>query len=158
MEHSILTLLHMVMCRDGEMDAAGPKPCASVQGTTLLVEDLFYNVNTRKQVKHLQGVFVRNTDGCNAMILAQCMQALKSSNDEFSRILDIVGRYAVYKAGVAFSCKRQVLLVSMFAGESICLQTDCMAVWCAVRVRHVQTYTPLLELPDLTTSGKPFTT
>ena len=32
------------------MDAAGPKPCASVQGTTLLVEDLFYNVNTRKQV------------------------------------------------------------------------------------------------------------
>lgn len=67
-----------VTYRDGEMDAAGPKPCASVQGTTLLVEDLFYNVNTRKQ-------------------------ALKSSSDEFSRILDIVGRYAVYKAGVAFS-------------------------------------------------------
>ena len=50
------------MCRDGEMDAAGPKPCASVQGTTLLVEDLFYNVNTRKQVKHLQCVFIWNTD------------------------------------------------------------------------------------------------
>ena len=33
------------------MDPAGPKPCASVQGTTLLVEDLFYNVNTRKQVR-----------------------------------------------------------------------------------------------------------
>ncbi|KAL0034722.1 hypothetical protein WJX77_003881 [Trebouxia sp. C0004] len=71
-----------VTYRDGEMDAAGPKPCASVQGTTLLVEDLFYNVNTRKQ-------------------------ALKSSSDEFSRILDVVGRYAVYKSGVAFSCKRQ---------------------------------------------------
>ena len=39
--------------RDGQMDAAGPKPCASVQGTTLLVEDLFYNVNTRKQARLL---------------------------------------------------------------------------------------------------------
>ena len=38
------------------------------------------------------------------------VQALKSSSDEFARILDIVSRYAVYKAGVAFSCKRQVLL------------------------------------------------
>ena len=37
-----------------------------------------------------------------------CAQALKSSSDEFARILDIVSRYAVYKAGVAFSCKRQV--------------------------------------------------
>ncbi|KAA6425958.1 MAG: DNA mismatch repair Mlh1-like [Trebouxia sp. A1-2] len=64
-----------VTYRDGEMDAAGPKPCASVQGTTLLVEDLFYNVNTRKQ-------------------------ALKSSSDEFSRILDVVGR-AVYGPAVA---------------------------------------------------------
>ena len=36
------------------------------------------------------------------------MQALKASSEEFSRILDIMGRYAAYKAGVAFSCKRQV--------------------------------------------------
>ena len=35
------------------MDPAGPKPCASVQGTTLVVEDLFYNVNTRKQVRQV---------------------------------------------------------------------------------------------------------
>ena len=32
------------------MDPAGPKPCAAVQGTTILVEDLFYNSLTRKQV------------------------------------------------------------------------------------------------------------
>ncbi|KAL3158286.1 DNA mismatch repair protein [Trebouxia sp. C0009 RCD-2024] len=73
---------YRVTYRDGIMDPAGPKPCASVQGTTLVVEDLFYNVNTRKQ-------------------------ALKSSSEELSRILDIVGRYSVYKADVAFSCKRQ---------------------------------------------------
>ena len=38
-------------CRDGVMDAAGPKPCAAVQGTTILVEDLFYNSLTRKKVR-----------------------------------------------------------------------------------------------------------
>ena len=31
------------------MDAAGPKPCAAVPGTTILVEDLFYNSTTRKK-------------------------------------------------------------------------------------------------------------
>ena len=32
------------------MDAAGPKPCAAMRGTTILVEDLFYNSLTRKKV------------------------------------------------------------------------------------------------------------
>lgn len=35
-------------------------------------------------------------------------QALKASSEEFARILDIMGKYAAYKAGVALSCKRQV--------------------------------------------------
>ncbi len=34
-------------------------------------------------------------------------QALKSGTEEYSAILDVVGRYAVYKAGVAMTCKRQ---------------------------------------------------
>ena len=42
------------VCRDGVMDPAGPKPCAAVHGTTILVEDLFYNVPTRKKVHPLQ--------------------------------------------------------------------------------------------------------
>ena len=33
-----------------------------------------------------------------------------------------------------------------------------MAVLCAVRARHVQIFIPLLALPDLTISGKPFMT
>ncbi len=37
--------------RDGRMDAAGPAPCAAVQGTTLVVEDLFYNMLTRKKAR-----------------------------------------------------------------------------------------------------------
>ena len=44
-----LTLASMVF-RDGVMDAAGPKPCAAMRGTTILVEDLFYNSLTRKKV------------------------------------------------------------------------------------------------------------
>lgn len=40
--------------------------------------------------------------------MCRCMQALKASSDEYSRILDVVGCYAVYKAGAAFSCKKQV--------------------------------------------------
>lgn len=38
------------VCRDGVMDPEGPKPCAASQGTTITVEDLFYNVPTRKKV------------------------------------------------------------------------------------------------------------
>ena len=81
------------------------------------------------------------------------MQALKSSSDEFSRILDIVGRYAVYKAGVAFSCKRQVLSLRLCADIKL-HRHDCTTEWFAVRGRPEQTFTPLLELPDTTTSGK----
>ncbi|KAK9796301.1 hypothetical protein WJX73_009226 [Symbiochloris irregularis] len=71
-----------VAYRDGVMDPAGPKPCAANPGTTILVEDLFYNSSTRKK-------------------------ALKASSDEYGRILDMLGCYAVFKAGVAFSCKKQ---------------------------------------------------
>ncbi|KAK9813170.1 hypothetical protein WJX72_010077 [[Myrmecia] bisecta] len=68
--------------RDGHMDPAGPKPCAAVPGTTIMVEDLFYNMITRKK-------------------------ALRSASEEYSKILDMVGRYAVFSKGVGISCKRQ---------------------------------------------------
>ncbi|KAK9865973.1 hypothetical protein WJX84_001123 [Apatococcus fuscideae] len=68
--------------RDGIMDTGSPTPCAAVPGTTITVEDLFYNVLTRKK-------------------------ALKNGTEEYSRILDIVSRYAVFKAGTGFTVKRQ---------------------------------------------------
>lgn len=40
----------LVALQDSEMDSAGPKPVAAVQGTTISVEDLFYNVPTRRKV------------------------------------------------------------------------------------------------------------
>ncbi|KNG47051.1 DNA mismatch repair protein mutL [Stemphylium lycopersici] len=60
---------------------AEPKPKAGRQGTTITVEDLFYNVPSRRR-------------------------AFRSASEEYAKILDLVGRYAVHCQGVAFSCKK----------------------------------------------------
>ncbi|KAI5820984.1 hypothetical protein BZA77DRAFT_300472 [Pyronema omphalodes] len=61
--------------------SADPKPCAGRQGTQITVEDLFYNTPSRRR-------------------------AFRSSSEEYAKILDVVGRYAVHCEGVAFSCKK----------------------------------------------------
>lgn len=66
---------------DGKIKAP-PKPCAGNQGTQILVEDLFYNVSTRRK-------------------------ALKSPSDEYSRIVEVVSRYAIHNSGKSFSVKKQ---------------------------------------------------
>ena len=73
---------HLVRLCAGKLDASGLKPCASTQGTTVLVEDLFYNVPLRQR-------------------------ALRSASEEFSQVLDVVGRYAMYCPAVGFTCRRQ---------------------------------------------------
>ncbi|KAI9797394.1 MAG: DNA mismatch repair protein [Candelina submexicana] len=60
---------------------AEPKATAGRQGTQITVEDLFYNVPTRRR-------------------------AFRSASEEYAKILDVVGRYAVHCSGVAFSCKK----------------------------------------------------
>ncbi|KAG8832709.1 DNA mismatch repair protein [Serendipita sp. 399] len=60
---------------------AEPKPCAGNDGTQLTVEDLFYNVPTR-------------------------LAALRSSADEYKRILDVVTQYAVHNPKVSLQCKK----------------------------------------------------
>ncbi|KAI3434419.1 hypothetical protein D9Q98_002497 [Chlorella vulgaris] len=67
---------------DGVLDASGPKPTAANKGTLISVEGLFWNVPLRQK-------------------------ALKGAAEEYHHILDVMGRYAVYKAGVSMSCKRQ---------------------------------------------------
>jgi DNA mismatch repair protein MLH1 len=64
-------------------EKAEPKACAGVQGTTITVEDLFYNMPTRKQ-------------------------AFKNPAEEYQRILDVVTKYSIRygDSGVSFTCKK----------------------------------------------------
>ncbi|NWX84040.1 MLH1 protein, partial [Nothoprocta pentlandii] len=66
---------------DGKIKAP-PKPCAGNQGTQITVEDLFYNVNTRRK-------------------------ALKNPSEEYAKILEVVSRYAIHNSGISFSVKKQ---------------------------------------------------
>ncbi|EIM82138.1 DNA mismatch repair protein MutL [Stereum hirsutum FP-91666 SS1] len=69
----------LVSAKDGQ--SPEPKPCAGNDGTTILVENLFYNTPTR-------------------------LSALRSSSEEYARILDVVTKYAVHNPLVAFVCKK----------------------------------------------------
>jgi DNA mismatch repair protein MLH1 len=64
-------------------EKADPKPCAGMVGTTITVEDLFYNMQTRRL-------------------------AFKNPNEEYLRILDVVTKYSIKygDAGVSFTCKK----------------------------------------------------
>ncbi|KAH7069035.1 histidine kinase-like ATPase [Paraphoma chrysanthemicola] len=61
--------------------SAEPKPKAGRPGTQITVEDLFYNVPSRRR-------------------------AFRSSSEEYAKILELVGKYAVHCLGVSFSCKK----------------------------------------------------
>ncbi|KAA1476635.1 DNA mismatch repair protein MutL [Dentipellis sp. KUC8613] len=72
---------------DGEMVpskaglSAEPKPAPGNFGTTITVENLFHNTPAR-------------------------LSALRSSSEEYARILDVVTKYAVHNSHVAFFCKK----------------------------------------------------
>ena len=70
---------HLTPAKPGQ--SADPKACAGRQGTQIAVEDLFYNVPTRRR-------------------------AFRSASEEYAKIADMVGKYAVHCKGVAFSCKK----------------------------------------------------
>lgn len=57
------------------------KPCAGNVGTQITVEDLFYNISTRRK-------------------------ALKSASEEHAKIVDVVSRYAVHNSDVGFTVKK----------------------------------------------------
>lgn len=66
---------------DGKL-LSTPKACAANQGTTITVEELFYNVPTRKN-------------------------ALRSTAEEHNKIADVVSRYSIHNATVGFTLKKQ---------------------------------------------------
>jgi DNA mismatch repair protein, C-terminal domain len=81
-EYPSFTLPYLLKAtyRDGAMLSA-PQPCASIQGTQLLAEDLFYNMPSRRR-------------------------ALSSASEEYRRIVKVLSRYALHHPQVAFSCRR----------------------------------------------------
>jgi len=58
-----------------------PKAVAGRPGTQITVEDLFYDIPSRKR-------------------------AFRSASEEYNKILDVVGRYAIHCSRVAISCKK----------------------------------------------------
>ncbi|XP_043663330.1 DNA mismatch repair protein Mlh1 isoform X3 [Vespula pensylvanica] len=58
-----------------------PKPCAGNQGTTITIENLFYNVATRRK-------------------------ALSNVSEEFTKITDIIIKYAIHNPKVGFILKK----------------------------------------------------
>jgi len=64
-----------------EGDSAEPRACAGVKGTVISVEDLFYNVPSRRQ-------------------------ALKNPSEEYAKIVEVVSRYALRFPKVGFTCKK----------------------------------------------------
>ncbi|EZA54164.1 hypothetical protein DMN91_000425 [Ooceraea biroi] len=60
---------------------APPAPCAGNQGTVITIENLFYNVATRRK-------------------------ALSNQSEEFSKITEVVMRYAVHNPTVGFTLKK----------------------------------------------------
>lgn len=99
--------------------SAEPKPCAGRQGTQITVEDLFYNVPTRRR-------------------------AFRSASEEYNKILDVVGRYAVHCDGVAFSCKKHGESSTTISTQSTSTTVD--------RIRQIHGGSVANELFEFTSS------
>ncbi|KAK4103602.1 DNA mismatch repair protein MutL [Parathielavia hyrcaniae] len=96
-----------------------PKPVAGRQGTQITVEDLFYNVPTRRR-------------------------AFRSPSDEYNKIIDMVGRYAIHCSNVAFSCKKH--------GESSTSIAVQASASCLDRIRQIYGGSVANELTEFSTS------
>ncbi|KAI5917233.1 histidine kinase-like ATPase [Camillea tinctor] len=96
-----------------------PKPTAGRNGTQISVEDLFYNVPTRRK-------------------------AFRSASDEYNKIIDMVGRYAIHCNGVAFSCKKHG-----DSGTSIAVPSQAATI---DRIRQIHGGGVANELIEFTTS------
>ncbi|GAP86375.1 putative DNA mismatch repair protein [Rosellinia necatrix] len=97
-----------------------PKPTAGRGGTQIAVEDLFFNVPTRRR-------------------------AFRSASDEYNKIIDMVGRYAIHCASVAFSCKKHG-----DSGTSISVQSQASTL---DRIRQIHGGNVANELIQFSASG-----
>ncbi|XP_007020138.2 PREDICTED: DNA mismatch repair protein MLH1 isoform X1 [Theobroma cacao] len=71
---------YRVSYRDGLMEHE-PKACAAVKGTQIMVENLFYNMIARRKT-------------------------LQNSADDYTKIVDLLSRFAIHHIDVSFSCRK----------------------------------------------------
>eukprot|EP01125_Pyxidicula_operculata_P012788 TRINITY_DN4209_c0_g1_i1.p1 TRINITY_DN4209_c0_g1~~TRINITY_DN4209_c0_g1_i1.p1 ORF type:complete len:399 (+),score=95.10 TRINITY_DN4209_c0_g1_i1:27-1199(+) len=64
------------------VDGKDISPSAGVKGTTITIEDMFYNLAARKK-------------------------AMQKPNEEYVRIVDVVTKYAIHNSGIQFNLKRR---------------------------------------------------
>ncbi|KAA8496638.1 DNA mismatch repair protein Mlh1 [Porphyridium purpureum] len=76
---------------DGELVAGFPKKVAGNPGTTIVVEDLFYNMPTRRR-------------------------SMRPASEEYRAVLDVVGKYAIRHHRKSFTCKKTGAVTSGGAG------------------------------------------
>ncbi|UKZ47340.1 hypothetical protein TrVGV298_001558 [Trichoderma virens] len=99
--------------------SAEPKGVAGRQGTQITVEDLFFNVPTRRR-------------------------AFRSYADEFNKIIDMAGRYAIHCKGVGFTCKK-----AGEASNSLSVQAQATVI---DRIRQIHGSNVANELIELSVS------
>lgn len=100
---------------------AEPKGVAGRPGTQITVEDLFFSIPTRRK-------------------------AFRSYADEFNKIIDMVGRYAIHSSGVGFTCKK--------AGESSTSLSIPAAATTADRIRQIYSSSVANELVEVSASDE----
>lgn len=93
---------------------------ASRPGTQITVEDLFFNVPTRRR-------------------------AFRSYSDEFNKIIDMVGRYAIHCSGIGFTCKKGGEASSSLSIQAQASPTD--------RIRQIHGSNVANELVDFSMSS-----
>ncbi|KAF3445400.1 hypothetical protein FNV43_RR10576 [Rhamnella rubrinervis] len=71
---------YRVSYKDGVMEHE-PKACAAVKGTQIMVENLFYNMTARRKT-------------------------LQNASDDYSKIVDLMSRFAIHHVDVSFSCRK----------------------------------------------------
>ncbi|XP_015886329.3 DNA mismatch repair protein MLH1 isoform X1 [Ziziphus jujuba] len=71
---------YRVSYKDGVMEHE-PRACAAVKGTQIMVENLFYNMTARRKT-------------------------LQNAADDYSKIIDLLSRFAIHHINVSFSCRK----------------------------------------------------
>lgn len=67
---------------DGKMNEVEPEACASIVGTQIKVDDLFYNMSVRKKY-------------------------LSNANAEYAKCLEVMNRYAIHYPSISFMLRKQ---------------------------------------------------